>query len=53
MDTFTIYGAGVVGRYMSPNVLIRGVGNLLIAKFFGNTRMNAHPGSKDGGTKKE
>lgn len=51
-DMFTIYGAGVVRRYLLPNALIRGVGSLLIAKSFGNIRTSAHPGSKYGRTKK-
>ena len=52
MDMFTTYGAGVVGRYMLSNVLIRDVGSLLIAKSFGNIRTNARRGSKHGRTKK-
>ena len=52
MGMFTIYGAGVVGKYMPSNVLTQVVGNLLIAKFFGNIRTNARPGSKHRGTEK-
>ena len=48
MDMSTIYGAGVVGRYMSFHGLMRRVGSLLIAKCFGNIRTNARRGSKYG-----
>ena len=46
MGMFTTYDAGVVGRYMSSNASIRGVGSLLTAKFLGNIRTHVRPGSK-------
>ena len=46
MGTFTICGAGVVGKYMLSNVLIQSVGSLLIVKPPGSIQTNAHLGSK-------